>query len=176
MNVTKVRRLLVAAMVTLALTSCGPKEEYIWSKFERVEFKTDGIKLLTGHYDPMTYVADMLPPKGVTFSLTGTGKLADEAYVSHVVIESDSEWTQIESIPPKSGVRPTEEIVPRWEGEWGTIEYTSPSEPYTIKVTINENLTDNVRGFHIYFSGAYYSTHIRLEQAAAEGNEEGLQK
>ena len=133
----------------LSFVSCGNEE----AQFENIEFKTTGITL--SKPSVTSYYAEIGSTGGV-ITITAVGKNASNGFLSQIkvgdyvysVTDSDLKRTMPYTISDE---------------KWGKVEFVS-ANPYSIRLSLNENKTNSSINYELNFGGAYKTSTILLTQ------------
>jgi hypothetical protein len=140
---------IICLLGLLAITSCGNDDE----KFEGLEFDTQGVILSTrsgnNYYGEIKSI-------GGDITITAKGKNSINGLLSQFKVNdfmyevTDKDWQQ--SFPYTICSK-----------DWGNVELVSKT-PYSIRIHLNENNTDNSINYMLTFGGGYKTSSILLTQ------------
>lgn len=141
--------LLSAIVMALSLLSCGNEEE----QFENIEFDTTGISL--SKPSGISYYAEIGSNGGV-ITITAKGKNAANGFLSEVKVGNFFYEVNPADLKHEMPVTICNE-------DWGSIELLS-SSPYSVRIRLLPNKTDNSINYELTFGAGYRTSHILLTQ------------
>lgn len=142
---------LLALMSPILISSCGndekdkPEEPEKMKKEILLDVKGINYEVLItpGQFGD---VASRIRSNSVDFTIKATGINTDTAYVTDLLIDYGRyqiDKTRYKGLPPKI------EPFPLMKGDWGYFEYVRDTNPYEIKIHLNQNDSEDIRTFFI---------------------------
>lgn len=153
----KIIPIIVATVVMMMLSSCKEKEEEVYGdKFRPVRLESPDLNLVP---DGIFHLTGNIPKEGLTFTLIP--EESDRKLAIVCTVEVNEKFYNCFEIYNETMLKenpyPVMTNFKIIEDDWGEISTDIlGSEIYAINVTINENLTGEIRNFEIFLEGYFF--------------------
>lgn len=151
MKTNNLLAILTIIICTIIFVSCGNEDE----TFHPLKLEADGIDLVQDKSDQYKLLGK-ISASDTEFSLQGTDKYSDMAYVTEVTIDGIRYEIENNHEFNDKGI---------FKGDWGQIVNSSATRPFTMYFQIKSNTSDKERMFHIVVGYGYWYRNIDIVQA-----------